>query len=106
MIADSVEAASRTVKDPNPANLEKVIHDIVEMKMKDGQLDECRLTMRDLTRIKEALLQVQIGIYHRRPSYPKDPTGKLNVPLAEGEFQPELESGRYESVEGGAGPPA
>ena len=105
MIADSVEAASRTVKDPNPANLEKVIHDIIEMKIKDGQLDDCGLTMRDLTRIREALLHVQIGIYHRRPSYPKDPTGALTVPLAEAEFQPELETGRFDGDSRGE-PPA
>jgi hypothetical protein len=94
MLADSVEAASRTLKDVAPARLEQLIDDIVRMKMDDHQLDECTLTLRDLTRIKEAFLQVLVGIHHRRPAYPRDPTGRLAVPLAEVELVPEIESGR------------
>ncbi len=106
MIADSVEAASRTLKDPTPGNLERLIQDIVDMKMKDRQLDDCGLTMRELTRIQEALLGVLLGIYHRRPQYPKDPKGKLNVPLAESDFLPELEAGRLPQEERASEPPA
>ena len=95
MVADSVEAASRALgEDATPPQLEKLVHDIVEMKMKDNQLDDCNLTMREITRIKEALLGVLIGIYHQRPKFPRDPTGKIAVPLAESEFLPEMETGR------------
>ncbi|HET6163038.1 MAG TPA: HDIG domain-containing protein [Planctomycetota bacterium] len=94
MIADSVEAASRTLKDVTPARLEQLIRDIVEMKMKDGQLDDCTLTMRELTSVQVAFLQVLVGIHHRRPAYPRDPTGRLSVPLAEVELVPEIETGR------------
>jgi len=94
MIADSVEAASRTLKEVTPARLDQLIHDICDMKMKDGQLDDCTLTMRELSGIQEAFLQVLIGVHHRRPAYPRDPTGKLSVPLAEVELVPEIESGR------------
>jgi putative nucleotidyltransferase with HDIG domain len=96
MIADSVEAASRTLKDVTPGRLEQLVDDLVRMKMDDRQLDDCSLTMRELTRIKEAFLQVLVGVHHRRPAYPRDPTGRLSVPLAEleGELVPEIESGR------------
>jgi len=94
MVADSVEAASRTLKDVSAARLEQLIDDIVRMKMDDRQLDDCTLTMRELTRIKEAFLLVLVGIHHRRPAYPRDPTGRLAVPLAEVELVPEIESGR------------
>ena len=77
-------------QEPTPANLEKLIEVIVDMKMRDHQLDDCNLTMRELTRIKEALRGVLVGIYHRRPQYPKDPTD----PSGEGQFMPEFESGR------------
>jgi putative nucleotidyltransferase with HDIG domain len=94
MIADSVEAASRTLREFAPARLEQLIDDIVAMKMEDGQLEECPLNLRELTRIKEAFLHVLVGIYHKRPAYPRDPTGRLAVPLAETELVPEIESGR------------
>lgn len=94
MIADSVEAASRTIQEPTPARLAQLVDDIVRMKMDDRQLDECQLTMRELSRMKEAFVQVLGGIHHRRPAYPRDPTGRLAVPLAEVELVPEIESGR------------
>jgi putative nucleotidyltransferase with HDIG domain len=94
MVADSVEAASRTIQEVTAARLEQLIDDIVRMKMEDHQLDECTLTMRELTRVKAAFLQVLVGIHHRRPAYPRDPTGRLAVPLAEVELVPEIESGR------------
>lgn len=94
MIADSVEAASRTLHERTPSQVERLIQDIVDMKMKDNQLDDCLLNMRELTRIKEALLQTLMGIHHHRPKFPRDPTGKISVPLAESDFLPELESGR------------
>jgi membrane-associated HD superfamily phosphohydrolase len=109
MIADSVEAASRTLKEVTPARLDQLIHDIVDMKMKDGQLDDCTLTMRELKLAREAFLQVLVGIHHRRPAYPRDPTGRLSVPLAEVELVPEIESGRAPEPnsgrEGGDGKP-
>ena len=94
MIADSVEAASRTLKEVTPARLDQLIHDICDMKMKDGQLDDCTLTMRELKLVQEAFLQVLVGMHHRRPAYPRDPTGRLSVPLAEVELVPEIETGR------------
>ncbi|MEQ8766474.1 MAG: HDIG domain-containing protein [Planctomycetota bacterium] len=70
MMADSVEAASRSLSDPTPARIEKIVHDIMMKKLMDGQLDDCPLTLRDLTRIEDRFCQVLLGIYHTRPRYP------------------------------------
>ncbi len=70
MMADSVEAASRSLSEPTPARIEKVVHDIMLKKLMDGQLDDCPLTLRDLTRIEDRFCQVLLGIYHTRPRYP------------------------------------
>ncbi|MBF0283404.1 MAG: HDIG domain-containing protein [Magnetococcales bacterium] len=80
MMADSVEAAARTLRTPSPAQIQALVRRIVDHKIKDGQLDECRLTMRDIARIEEAFVRVlTLGFYHRRIEYPdqvKRPSGK------------------------------
>ena len=70
MIADSVESASRVIKDPTPQKLKAMIQKIINMKFVDGQLDECDLTLRDLNKITDALLGVLIGMTHERIDYP------------------------------------
>jgi putative nucleotidyltransferase with HDIG domain len=70
MIADAVEAASRTLEDPSPARLKGVIRQIIDYIFLDGQLDECDLTLRDLEKISQAFLRVLMGIHHHRVSYP------------------------------------
>jgi hypothetical protein len=57
--------------------------------------------MRELKLAREAFLQVLVGIHHRRPAYPRDPTGRLSVPLAEIELVPEIESGRAPEPDSG-----
>lgn len=71
MVADSVEAAARTLKNPAPAQIQALVKRIVATKIADGQLDECRLTLREIARIEEAFCRVLIlGFYHRRIEYP------------------------------------
>jgi len=70
MIADAVEAASRSLEDPSPARLKGVIRQIIDYIFLDGQLDECDLTLRDLEKISQSFLRVLIGIHHHRVSYP------------------------------------
>ncbi len=70
MVADAVEAASRTLEDPSPARLKGVIRQIIDYIFLDGQLDECDLTLRDLEGISQSFLRVLMGIYHHRVSYP------------------------------------
>ena len=49
-----------------------MVHDIVDDKVKSGQLDNCNLTLRDLNKIKECFLKALNGIYHKRIEYPKE----------------------------------
>jgi putative nucleotidyltransferase with HDIG domain len=73
LLADSSEAAVRTLKEKSPARIQEVVRRIINNKFIDGQLDECDLTLKDLNRIGEAFLRVLAGIYHRRIEYPKTP---------------------------------
>ena len=91
MIADSVDASSRSLEHPTPANLEKLVDSIVEMKMEDDQFDECNLTMRELTQVKEAMVTKLQGIFHNRPVYPADQRESFPLTGAEGDFLPDLE---------------
>ncbi len=70
MIADAVEAASRTLDEPSPARLKGMIRQIIDYIFLDGQLNECDLTLRDLEKIAQSFLRVLMGIHHQRVSYP------------------------------------
>lgn len=78
MLADTVEAACRTLENPSVTRLEKFITQLVNGKVEHKQLDNCDLTFRDVTKIKEAFVQVLAGYYHSRIEYPdqKDPDEK------------------------------
>ena len=70
MIADAVEAASRTLIDPTPAKIRAMIQTIVDDCLRDGQFDDCDLTMRDLAMIVDTLERTVSNIYHHRIDYP------------------------------------
>lgn len=70
MMADSVEAASRTLTAPSPAQVQGMIDRIVDSIVLDNQLDECDITMREIHLVKESFLKVLTGIFHRRIDYP------------------------------------
>ena len=72
MLADSTEAAVRSIPNPSSEKIQKMVHDIVDDKVKSGQLDNCNLTLRDLNKIKECFLKALNGIYHKRIEYPKE----------------------------------
>jgi putative nucleotidyltransferase with HDIG domain len=71
MLADSVEAAARTLKDPSVGRLRSMVNGIIQEKFNDNQLAECPLTLRDLTLIKESFVNMLTGIYHARIEYPE-----------------------------------
>jgi putative nucleotidyltransferase with HDIG domain len=73
MLADVTEAATRTLKKPSPARLEKFIQELIMNKVEHGQLSESELTFRDLETIKNAFVRVLAGYYHSRIEYPKLP---------------------------------
>jgi putative nucleotidyltransferase with HDIG domain len=70
MLADSIEAAARTLDEPTPSRLQNIVHTIIQKKFQDGQLDECELTLKDITMIEEAFARILMGIYHQRIDYP------------------------------------
>ncbi|PWR20889.1 HD family phosphohydrolase [Zavarzinia compransoris] len=81
MLADTVEAATRALKDPKPAEVRERVAKVIAEKIADHQLDDCTLTMKDLATIEAAFVRVlTLGVYHSRIEYPplvpqrKEPT--------------------------------
>ena len=70
MIADSLEAASRSIKEPRRENYVQLIETIIRNKTDEGQLDECNLTLFDIKKIKDSFLETMMSTFHLRPSYP------------------------------------
>ncbi len=70
MIADSCEAAARSLSEPTPDNIRFIVTKIIDAIISDDQLDECDLTLRELTQIREAMIRSLIAIYHSRVDYP------------------------------------
>jgi cyclic-di-AMP phosphodiesterase PgpH len=69
MLADQVEASSRTLTDPSPAKIQGLVQKIINRIFSSGELDECNLTLRDLHLIAKTFTRVLNGIYHRRVEY-------------------------------------
>lgn len=70
MMADSVEAASRTLTNPTPTQIQGMINRLVDAIIADNQFDECDITLRDVRIVKESFFKILSGIYHRRIDYP------------------------------------
>ena len=71
MLADSVEAAIRSLQKPTPGRLEGLTRKIIKDKLHDGQLEECDLTFKDLNKLAAACVRVLGGIFHSRIEYPE-----------------------------------
>ncbi len=70
MICDSVEAASRSLKEPDENNISNLVDNIIQKQMDDGQFMNVDLTLRDFTTIKKVLKKKLMSIYHVRIAYP------------------------------------
>ncbi|QPV76316.1 HD family phosphohydrolase [Bacillus velezensis] len=70
-VADSVEAAVRSMHNPNPERIEKLVRGIISDKLQDGQFSECDLTFRELDTIAKTLCATLKGIFHSRIEYPE-----------------------------------
>lgn len=70
MMADTVEAAVRSMTEPTPAKIEGFIRKLIREKLEDGQFDECPLTLSDLNTIANSFSSVVTGIIHERIEYP------------------------------------
>jgi len=71
MLADAVEAASRTLDEPSAARIQGMVQKIINNIFIDGQLDECELTLKNLHQIAKSFITVLCGIYHHRIDYPE-----------------------------------
>lgn len=70
MLADAVESATRTLQDPSPERIRSLIDGLVSARVRDGQLDQCPLTLHELDRIKAEFAQTLTSFYHQRVEYP------------------------------------
>jgi cyclic-di-AMP phosphodiesterase PgpH len=70
MLADSCEAAARSLARPDPENISTIVNKIFDAIVSDGQLDECDLSLRELTKIRESITASLVAIYHARIDYP------------------------------------
>jgi len=72
MLADGCEAASRSLEKPTPVRITNLISDIFDARLRDGQLDECNLTLAELNTVKQAFVFSLTNMLHGRIAYPKD----------------------------------
>jgi putative nucleotidyltransferase with HDIG domain len=71
MLADAAEAASRTLRKPTMAKLDKVVWSLIQEKFNSAELGECALTLGDLEIVRRCFVQVLAGYFHSRIEYPK-----------------------------------
>jgi len=75
LLADSAEAATRSLDEPNPVKIEEVVRKIINNKFIDGQLDECNLTLKEIEQIAKSFTRVLCAMYHGRIKYPEKRNG-------------------------------
>jgi hypothetical protein len=97
MLADSCEAAARSLARPDPENVRTIVNKIFDAIVSDGQLDECDLSLRELTKIREAIAASLVAIHHARIDYPG-----FNPPSLD-PGQPALPRPEFDSEERGVG---
>jgi putative nucleotidyltransferase with HDIG domain len=89
MLADSCEAAARSLAHPDQESIRAIVVRIFDAIISDGQLDECDLTLRQLTQIREAIISSLMAIYHGRIDYPGFNVPPLTASLPAAEDEPE-----------------
>jgi putative nucleotidyltransferase with HDIG domain len=88
MLADTVEAASRTLDRPTLSRVAEFVARMIEEKRADGQLDECDLTLRDLATIEDVLTRTLSGALHARVEYPSERTEPKVTPMPSLSLEP------------------
>lgn len=74
MLADTVESASRALREPAPKRIENLVQEISKKKFDDGQFDECDITIEQLFTIQASLIKSLNAMYHARVKYPEQQT--------------------------------
>jgi putative nucleotidyltransferase with HDIG domain len=75
MLADACESASRAMKEATPSRLEGLVQDMLQKRLRDGQFDECGITLKELHIVQESLIKSLNAMHHSRISYPDARTG-------------------------------
>ena len=88
MLADAVEASSRTLTDPTPARIKTHIDTIMKGIFSEGQLDESELTFKDLHKLSESFARILTGLFHQRIAYPDLNKDKRTVAYAASSVMP------------------
>jgi membrane-associated HD superfamily phosphohydrolase len=70
MMADAVEAASRTLSAPTKSQIQRMIDRLIDAIISDGQFTECDITLRDVRLAKESFFKILAGTFHHRIDYP------------------------------------
>ena len=70
-ISDSVEAAVRSMKEPNAEKIQKLVQTIIQDRVQDDQFDECDISLKELKIIEDVLCETLNGTFHSRIEYPK-----------------------------------
>jgi len=71
LLADAVESASRSLPDPAPSRIARQVHEIINRKLMDGQLDECELTLAEVHKVEQTLARSLASVFHGRVKYPE-----------------------------------
>jgi putative nucleotidyltransferase with HDIG domain len=71
-LADAVESASRTIRKPSPSKIKALVDELVMKRVSEGQLDNCRLTLRELMKVRESFAATLRSMLHSRIDYPKE----------------------------------
>ena len=71
-LADTIEALSRTLEEPNPSRIEELVRDVVKKRFMEGELDETNLSLKELEKITQSFIRILNAIFHARINYPKD----------------------------------
>jgi hypothetical protein len=79
MLADSIEAFARVQKPGTVEEIQGLVRRITDEKLREGQLEECDLNLKDITTIQLAFIQVLQGVYHTRVAYPDKAKPKVTV---------------------------
>jgi putative nucleotidyltransferase with HDIG domain len=74
MLADSVESACRSLRDPTPSRIDHVVRGILKKRLDDGQFESCPLTLKQLAIVEDTLIKTLSSMYHGRVQYPGQQT--------------------------------
>ncbi len=89
LLADAIEAASRTLTKPSVSNIDTLVKRIKNERFNDGQFDDCNITLKDLEKISATFVKIIAGMYHSRIEYPAEEKAKKHLQHPAPSPQPE-----------------